>query len=240
MSKSWEENSNKEVHSFDDEIFTALLRKGAHEYLENDLLDDLSENKDDAQSELSEATKNKIKRMIRQAIRREKSMRIVKLVPRIAIVVLIFIAICSITVISVEALRVPFLNLFINTKEKITDIEMNEGQTIDEENNISVLFGYIPNGYQFMSEDAQERVTTFIFINENEESIFIKRFSDEGTLGADTENADYDVVMIKENQGFYSVKNGITTLVFTKNEYAYSITASIDLDEIIKIAENIK
>ena len=56
----------------------------------------------------------------------------------------------------------------------------------------------------------------------------------------DTENAEYGEIMINESRGFYSTKNGSTNLVFTKNGYAYSIIASLDLSEIIKIAKNIK
>ncbi len=240
MSSNKENNSTSSYNRFDDEIFVALFRKGAHDYLENDLFGDLPENTDDVQSGLSEIANKKIKKMISQAIRREKNMRIIKHLPRIVAIVLIVVVVCSITVMSVEALRLPFLNLFVNTEEKIMDIKIEEGETYDEDNSLAGLFGYIPEGYELTSEDNQNQATTLIYINKKGESIFIKRFDSEGNLGVDTENADYGELLINDDIGFYSTKNGLTTLVFSKNEYAYYISASIDLSEIIKISKNIK
>lgn len=240
MSENRENKSINDTNRFDDEIFIALFRKGAHEYLENDLIGDLSERKDKMESGLSEAAEKKIKKMINQAIRKEKNRRIVKRFPRIVAIVLIVIVICSITVMSVEAFRVPFLNLFVRTEEKITDIEFDQDQANDDVDSLTDMFGYIPDGYELTFDDMQEQDTTFIFTNEREESIFINKFNGKGNYGVDTEGAEYDEIMINEYQGFYSIKNGLATLVFTKNGYAYSISASIDLTEIIKIAENIK
>ncbi len=225
--------------NFDDEIFVALFRKGAHDYIENDLLINLPEEKKDTEPGLSALTKKKIEKMIRQAICRERSMRIVKHLPRIAAIALIVIALCAITVMSVEALRIPFLNLFINTKDNITVIDVGEEQLSSD--NFGELFGYIPEGYELTSENNLEQGMAFIFTSGSKEDILIERYIEEGSLGIDTEAAEFAEVMINENnQGFYSTKNEEISLIFTKDGYTYFISANMDLSEIIKIAEKIK
>ena len=233
-------NTMNDKNSFDDEIFIALFRKGTNDYLENNLLTDLPEKKSGTESGLSEFTEKKIKKNIRQAIRREKSMRIMKRLPRIAAIVLIVIAVCAITVMSVEALRVPLLNLFVHTEEKIMDIDLEEGQANDEDTSLSDMFGYIPKEYELTSEDIQEQVASFNYMNINEDSIIIDRYVGEGKISVDTENAECGNIMINGNQAFYTIKNELTNLVISKDGYTYMIYGSINFEEIVKIAENIK
>ena len=238
MSRS--DNPQNDANRFDDEIFVALFRKGAHDYIENDLLVNLPEEESDTEPGLSEVAEKKIKKMIKQAIRRGKSMRIVKRLPRIASIALIVIALCAITVMSVEALRIPFLNLFINTEDKITTIDFDEEQS-SSDNSLADLFGYMPEGYELTSEDNLEQGIAFVFTNERKKNIIIEKYSEEGSSGIDTEAAEFAEIMINENnQGFYSTKNGEISLVFTKDGYTYFISANMNLTEITKIAEKIK
>jgi len=230
-------NSNQEFNSFDDEIFIALFRKGAHEYIENDLLGELSDKNDTHR--LSEISDKKIKKMVNQAIRKENNRRRIKRFPRVAMIIIIMLAVCSIAAMSVEALRVPFFNLFVNTKEKITTIEINNGEK-NELDSLEDLFGYIPDGYELESEDIKEQVAAFVYTNENKDSISIYRFLGEGSVSVDTEKAEYSEMIINSNKCFYSVKNGETNLVYVKDGYAYLISGSINLEQIIKIAEKIK
>lgn len=238
MSKNKETYLNKANDCFDNDIFLALFRKGAHEYLENDLLGDLPDSDDT--SRLSEICNKKIKNMIKQAIRKEKRTWITKRLPRIAVIVLVVLAICSATVMSVEALRVPFLNLFINSEERKTDIEFNKDQAIVEDESFAVLFEYIPKGYELVSEEIEEQDVSLMYLNSDEETIFIDMYYGGSSISLDTEDAEHGEIKINGEQGFYSYKDGLTMLVFSKNEYVYSITASIELEEVIRIAENIK
>lgn len=225
---------------FDDEIFIALFRKGAHDYLEKDLCADMPINRNVADKYPSDVTDKKIRKMICKAVRREKNIKNMKRLPRIVAIVLIVLAVCSMTVMSVDALRVPFLNLFVNTEVKVSDIKFMEDQTSDKDGSFACLFGYVPEGYELTEENIREQGATFIYTNENGASLLINKFNTEGSVSLDTENAEYGEVWINGYEGFYSVKNDTTMLVFTKNEYAYLISGSADLDEIILIAENIK
>ncbi len=240
MSKKETVNTNHSVPSFDDEVFIAHFRKHAHEYLEIDLLSEVTRLDERNPLNYSETGNQRIQKMIKKALHKENNRRHIKRLPRIAVVIIIFIVISSITVMSVEAFRIPFLNLFVKTEEKVTDIDIDENQTTDEPNNIQNIFSYIPDGYELKSEDIQEQAMTFIYSNDNQEDLYLYRFSKEGSLSIDTENADYNQITIDGYKGFYSIKNEEINFVYTKNNYAYMICGKIDLNESIKILENIE
>lgn len=237
MSKRENRTFNYDADHFDNEIFLALFRKGADEYLEKDLIDRTDLEKE---SQFSEDADTKIKNMIKQAIRKEKSKSTKRAIPKIfafsSAVVIIFL----VTVISVEAFRAPFLNFLIHTEEKITDIDINSQQATMEGESFEDTFSYIPKGFELVSEEIQRNDASLLYTNEAGERIVIDIHSDESYSGVDTEGSQYKEIIIKDEPAFYSSKNGFTNLVLPKQEYAYMITSTIKLPEIIKIAENIK
>lgn len=237
MNKREETTLNNRADHFDNEIFLALFRKGADEYLENDLL--IDGDNIDKESQISEVADKRIQVMIKQAIRKEKSKRAARTMPKILALFLAVLFVFIVAVMSVDALRVPFLNLFVHTEEKITDINFNTEQ-MGEGESFEDVFSYIPIGFELVSEEMQGRDVSLLYVNQAGERIVINIHYDGSDIGLDTEGSHYNKIMIKEQLGFYSSKNGFTNLVITKDGYAYTISSTIKLPEIIKIAENIK
>lgn len=238
MSKNKETNLNKANDCFDNDIFLALFRKGAHKYLENDLLGDLPDSDDT--SRLSEICDKKIKNMIKQAIRKERNKLNIRRLPKIAAIILIVIAVFSTTIFSVEALRVRFLNMFIETQEEVTDITFEDSESQNEVLKNDNEPGYIPDGFKLTSIEEIDNRTTLFYTNNNGDTIDIDRYSTGNNIGIDTENAEYGNIKINGHDGFYSIKNGFATIVFKTDEYAFLVTGNIDISEIKKIAENLK
>lgn len=238
MNKREEMNLNYSADHFDNDIFLALFRKGADAYLENDLL--IDRDNIDKHSQISDIADNKIENMIKQAIRKEKSKSAKKIIPKVLVFASAVFIMFFVTVISVEALRAPFLNFLVHTEEEITDIDFNTEQIMVEGESYEDVFGYMPKGFELVSEEIQGKDVSLLYVNEVGERIVIDMHYDGGSLGLDTEGSQYSKIMIKEEPGFYSSKNGFTNLVITKQEYAYTINSTIKLSELIKIAENIK
>lgn len=240
MSRRVDTNSKLNDDHFNDDIFIALLRKGANEYLKNDLsLKQPCEEKK-GKSNLSEVTDKKIKNMIKHAIRKEKGSKAKKVAPKILVVTSAICLVFFVTVFSVSALRAPFLNFLVHTEEEITDIDLNNQQDMMIGESFEEIFGYIPKGFELESEEIQRKNVRLSFKNENEEIISIKIYQDGSDIRFDTEESEYYEIMIEEEQGFYSIKNGFTNLVFAKDEHAFFIVTSIEFSEVIKIAENIE
>ncbi len=238
MSKQTENNNNPIVNDLDEDIFVALFRKGAYEYLEDSLLvEDNSSN-----DSLSETSEKRIMKMIKNQLRKERTAHFVKRLPKIAAIILIVFAVCTVTILSVEAFRVPVFSFFINTKEEITDIKINdELSPYEEEVETSHASEptYLPEGFKLTTMEEFGEGFINSYYNSVGNSIIIYQLDIDSDLAVDTENAKYGSVEINGHEGFYSIKNGSSQLVFTTDDYAYWIIADLVILDVIKIAESI-
>lgn len=224
---------NEIVNQLDDEIFIALFRKGAYGYLEDGLSDDKTESGDT----LSDNCEKRIMQLVKKEIRREQTGKLISRLTKVAAIFLIILVVCAVTIVSVEAFRVPVFNLFIKDNVKSTDISVAPNETVQEYETKTL---YIPTGYELTATEDLVDITKYIYFNAEGESIFINRYSLGGSFGIDTENAETGQVDINGSEALYSVKNGLTFLTFKTNEYAYLIQAPVELSEVIKIAESIR
>ena len=224
---------NDFVNQLDDDIFIALFRKGAYGYLE----DGLSDDKSDTGDRLSDSCEKRIMQLVKKEVRREQTGKIIRRLTKVAAVFLIVLVVCAVTIVSVEAFRVPVFNLFIKDNVKSTDISVAPNETVQEHETKTL---YIPAGYELTSTEDLVDTTKYIYFNAEGESIFINRYSLGGSFGIDTEDAETGQIDINGSEALYSVKNGLTSLTFKTNDYAYLIQAPVELSEVIKIAESIR
>lgn len=236
MSKKIEDNN------FDEEIFTALFRKGANEYLEEDFLSDLPPRNEREKVEFSETFEKRMKNTINKAIHKEKRKNHTRRLPKIAAAIFIVLLVSSFTVYNVEALRVKFIDMFIDTKDIVTDIVIGENDT--STNGIDVgdmsVPKYIPKGYKLYSSDITPNIISLIYKSDKDNYINVCRLGAGPNVGIDTEDADYGYTTINSYEAFYSIKNGHSTILFTTDDYAYQVLGTISFEEAKKIAESIK
>lgn len=232
-------NDNTPVREADEAILTALIKKGAHEYLENDL--ESAEDSTLHGCTLSETCEHNIKKIIRGSIRKEKRHRGLRKISKFACVFLVILVIFSIAAMSVEAVRVKVLNLVISTSDIVTEI------TVEDSLNPARLGGniegaptYLPPGYQFSAMDKLEKKCTLVYMDNEDNEIRVKIFDIGYKIGIDTENAECGDISINGNEGFYSVKNGYAMLLFKTDVHAYLIIGQVSVSELIKMAESIK
>lgn len=235
MSKKIEDNN------FDEEIFTALFRKGANEYLKEDFLSDLPPRNEREKVEFSETFEKRMKNTINKAIHKEKRKRHVRRLPKIAAAIFILLLVSSFTVYNVEALRVKFIDMFIETKDIVTDIVIGENYSPDgiDVGDMSVP-KYIPKGYKLYSSEVSPNIITLLYKDNNDKYIQVNRYGLGPSVGIDTEDADYGYTTINTYEAFYSVKNGYSNILFETDDYAYQVLGELAFEEAIKIAESIK
>ena len=230
------DNENANIcEELNEDIFMAIFRKGAYEYLE----DGINEFKDVPNFSLPETGEKKILNLINKQVRKEKANRILKKLVKIAAIFFIIVTVCTITIISVEALRVPVYNFFINSKDEITNVQVNE-TTSEAQNNSSFEPSYLPEGFELASTNEDGDFFSQFYMNNNEDTIIINQNSSEGFFGIDTENAEYDSIKINNSNGFYSEKNGTTQLYFYTEYHSYLIISTLDITELVKIANSIQ
>ena len=220
------------IQKLNDDIFIALFKKGAYEFLEK-----ISSNYSaESESVLSEACDKKMLALVKKEVHKDNARKNLRRAAKIAAAVIIFLVVCSVTILSVEAFRVPVFNLFIRSDENSTHISVGDAPT-------SLLSfnepSYLPSGYELEKTEDFGGMDTLIYINDQGNTIIITRYSTGSNFSIDTENAEVGNLDINQYEGLYSIKDGTVLLTFRTAEYAYLITAPIDLSEAVKIAESI-
>lgn len=167
-----------------------------------------------------------------------------------AIIAALFVGLTAVTF-GVKAIREPFLRFIVETFEKFSSIifmndDDNSGQSsisADAEIEFEVISPqYIPEGFILDStiEDEVRYYATYLNENKTLAITYMQTITNDTVLQVDTENTTYNNIKINDYEAINYSKNGTNTVVFNSDKYVFTVTGSIDMDEIIKIAESIK
>lgn len=146
------------------------------------------------------------------------------------------IVVFSISVVSVDALRLKFLDWLTNVHS--THTAYNSSQSIN-----SVYPEYLPKGYVLQSYNYEGSLTTESFVNSSEDCITIIISPNNYVFNSDNEDTYSEKVEINDYTGIYSNKDNCSTLIWNSEEETYTITtndSSITKETIVKIAQSLK
>lgn len=143
----------------------------------------------------------------------------------------------SISVVSVDALRVKFLDWLANIRP--THTTYNDFSNLT---NISVP-EYIPTEYSLQSLSYEGVVTLETYVNSEDKYITITICPEDYVFNADNEEINTEKVDINNSVGFYSFKDEFISLIWNfdgKNHTISTNDTSLSKEEIVKIAQSIK
>lgn len=235
MNENKNAKSREMMDELNDDIFIALFRKSAFEYLERE-----SETADqDPEHVISEACDKRILSLVKREVRKKGAIKALKSFSKVAAIILIIVLICTATIISVEAFRVPVFNLLFSHNQRETRI------TVSGEESSAVPEGmpepsYIPIGYELTKTVDMPGIDSLTYLNSEDDEIYIARMGPGSEYTMDTENSQTGYIKINGYEGLYAIKNGRVLFTFRTADYAYFISAYIDLQEVLKIAESIQ
>lgn len=177
-------------------------------------------------------------------LKREKNMMrnrtVLKIGKQLAACFVVLLIGTAITILSVEALRVKFLNFMLETFPTHTEIKFSEVQ--EQSNKFEteeVALNYIPSEFKLEMSDLNDQDVTLYFVNENKEFTFtMEKIT--AAIAIDTENSQVKKFKINDMEAFYSKNSNVNILVWHDAEFSYTITGNIDEKELVKIAENVK
>lgn len=156
-----------------------------------------------------------------------------------SIVVALLIATATVTV-SVEAWRTSVWEFCTRVFEKYTQVMFADGTTVEDSFAVRVPT-YLPEGYEPESETDLGTIYRVNYKNdEGKRIIYVEQLKDTNSLIVDTEGAQYTSVKVNEFDGIAYTNKETTTVVFEDGESIYKFSASLDVTEIIKIAESLK
>lgn len=183
-------------------------------------------------------------RIMEQLFRKErKKLRLKKLVfysKRAIACVLIFVTIVSVSILSVEAWRIKFLNFVIEVNQTHTHMNFSEDATTgDSYHSDAISLDYIPIGFKLEKSNVMENYIYLIFKADEQHFSFSMNNID-GSMGVDTEDATIKRITINDYEAIYSSNNNINILVWHDDRYSYMLSGNIDEKEMIKIANGLK
>ena len=186
---------------------------------------------------------NKLRRKEKKEKRRKTIIRISK---QVAMIILIASIAVSLATISVEAFRIKFFNMIVETTEKFSTITHQEKEQLDIQEELPKEWidyyypTFLPEGYFLVSAKELNDTKHMIFENELNNEVIFRQSSLSSQTQVDSENGKVIEVDVNGNKGVIIEKKELTILSWNNNEIGFSIHGEIDKTTILEIANNIK
>lgn len=126
---------------------------------------------------------------------------------------------------------------FITTEIFTTLRIAQESDTSDDWETI-LTPSYLPDGYTLDLTEVTSRVITSIYKNDDKKLVIMQYNIEAVTF--DTEDAEYEEIMICSNQSFYMEKGAFHFLYLYVNPYSIIIKGEVEKENLISIARGLK
>lgn len=241
--ESMDEHRKKSIRKQNELVLHELGRHYSEKL--NDEADALAEKYKDLPipESLDDWFKNYSNEQKKTAKRRKRNALVKKYASRAAAVLLGLILTSAIVTMSVEAFRVRFLNLFIESSEdhnRIDYIESEVSLELPEGWNGVYYPTYLPEGYNLLDAQASEHTKMVMFIDPDNELLIFTQNSNDMGMNIDSEKSDIEMVPINDNDGYLTNKDGMITISWTENGTVLTLEGTEEISAMIKIAEKIK
>ncbi len=214
-----------------DEIFDAMLDAALEEEL-------LADNDGCAEEhEFSGLHNKKMEKLFKTYSRKQKVKKIAKCGKYAACIMLAVIVVSGISIFSVEAWRVQFMNFVFNSEAPYTIFEFGEEKNFYDDGKISI--GYLPLGFELAESDDSRHITTRVFSDKGK-YIQITQAETGSKIGIDTEDGIIEKIKIQGYDAVYSSNHNINSVVWSDGYYDFTVLGNIPQEEILKIAESLK
>lgn len=215
-----------------EELFDHIIEYGAGRWTDEISPDNIPE------EELSDQLNQKIDTIFSSARKRANRKRRFITARRIAAVFVVLFTMASVTVMSVEAFRVPVLNfIFKTTKQNKVLVKFQ-----NEEKDPESVFQYIPIGYHF----KQKRVTKngdfciYQYKDNEKNSLYIQiNYNIDSNSYTNLDKTGY--TQFKDNQiEYYYLEGSYNQLLWYRNKCIFKISSKLTKKEMLKIANGIR
>lgn len=222
-------------------VFDELLKYASADYVENIDSQWPSGEEPDSEHTFSQEFNKKMELIFAEQKKRERMIKIKQSLVKAAVIVLLVLTASLFTVMTVDALRVKILNYFIEKREKSTTYFMNSESPVVILNAQDIaLPTYLPNGYSMVSDGVIDDYYIAIYKDDAENEFILEVLAEDSIVGIDSEHVNVEHIKINNQPAEYYLKDKIGIISYIHNERIYVLSAPLDKDELIKIAESIK
>lgn len=173
---------------------------------------------------------------------------VIKIMKRVAVVLVFLIGANYFLMANVSAYRLHILNTIISIQEKFTQFDYNEEETkANSSSNIPKDWNgwyypkYLPQGYDLYMSKINNNNVIISYKDPDGNHILFTQTASQSSHQLDTEDGRGDKLLINKEEAFLTEKNGLKLIIWKIDDNAFSLEANkIDVNEMIKIAENIE
>jgi len=162
---------------------------------------------------------------------------------RAAIILCAILLSAAAITLSVEAFRIKFFNLFIETGSDHNRIEFQEegdSLALPKEWENYYYPAWLPEDYNLLDTQSNDASKVIILMKDSNDLLIFTQNTNKLGLNMDNEDSDIEIVPINDNEGYMIEKDGIISISWSQNNTVLTLEGVEEINEMIKIAEKIK
>lgn len=230
-------DKNNKTTDDQEQLLDHLIEYGGKQYIE----EEVQKFEDIPELEPSKEFDDKMQAMFKKAYQKEVRKERMQLGKKIAAVFVIVLGIAMVTAMNVKAFREPVLNFIFNRSSNLNDktkVDVKDDSKTKEK----FTFGYIPSGYTFEKEQSSNKGDQITYNYKNSQDKYIYIYLQPNQDYNTYQNMDKSsyTKMEKQNKIYYFIKGKSNKFLWYNQNIIFNISSSLNENEMLKIAENIK
>lgn len=159
---------------------------------------------------------------------------------KVAVVFLIIFSITFASTMSIKAYRIRFFEIVTEVWEEFTSFIFKIEGNVEDDILIPISPSNIPDDYTIMYQEVNDYVYRIVYLkNDNRQILYEQKLLSVVTKINDTEGVDSKELIISTKVVTSFTNKGVNQLHWNDGYYYYSLVSSVDMDELIKMAESI-
>lgn len=193
--------------------------------------------------EPSTAFQARIERVIRKNDKKERRRKTCFYIKRTSTVLAASVALFSCVMLPVRAVRQAVVETFIEWRDKFSSIVFSSQDNAVTELPGTIELEYVPEGYQLQETVSFDRSFFNLKYTNNTTNYFsvsITVIGDNYVENVDNEHSQYYSLEFDGNQALWvACQDGSNFLIWNKDNLAYNVSGSLDIAELVCIAQGI-
>lgn len=193
--------------------------------------------------EPSTAFQTRIERVIRKNDKKERRRKTRFYIKRTSTVLAASVALFSCVMLPVRAVRQAVVETFIEWRDKFSSIVFSSQDNAVTELPGTIELEYVPEGYQLQETVSFDRSFFNLKYTNNTTNYFsvsITVIGDNYVENIDNEHSQYYSLEFDGNQALWvACQDGSNFLIWNKDNLAYNVSGSLDIAELVCIAQGI-
>lgn len=158
-------------------------------------------------------------------------------------IILLFIVVSSGLILNVDAINKQFAKMILSFNDSYTEVELEQGEdTYSQKLDLGILETlaptYIPEGFERREMEIRETSAMLYYDDDDKRFIEINILGSSASTNVDSEDAVFDEIRIKGQDGLLIEKNGRFHLIWEMEGNIFMMYANVSKEELIKVAES--